>query len=42
MVDANGKPFAKRINPIGEDDEEPREDANQNVGSISGPALNWF
>ena len=42
MVDANGKPFAKRINPIGEDEEEPREEANQNVGSISGPALNWF
>ncbi len=46
MVDANGKPFAKRVNPINDGDDGDENvgwtDERQVVGAISGAAsLNW-
>jgi hypothetical protein len=49
MVDAQGKPYAKKINPINQDEEveETRTDWNEEsqvIGSIAGKAvsLNWL
>ena len=35
MVDVNGKPFGKKVNAVAEENDD------HNIGSVSGPGLNW-